>query len=129
MDYEYQLINGNYVLYGDGEPIGAPLPEVAMAFTKANPEDPTGMATLHKHGSEATVTSWAKKTREQFCAAGYFGMADDIVVISGKFPLEELNKCLAISGYIGRLWQSLTTEGRSHCQTPREDTDSKITGN
>ncbi|NCQ52152.1 hypothetical protein GW796_09725 [archaeon] len=34
-------------------------------------------------------------------------MAKDIVVITGRFPIEEINKCLSTSGYIVKFYNDL----------------------
>jgi hypothetical protein len=48
-------------------------------------------------------------TRRRLRAAGAQAEANDIVVVSGPLPVEELNKCLGISGYVRRMFQRLAT--------------------
>ena len=36
-------------------------------------------------------------------------MANDLVVVSGPLPVDELNKCLWISGYCRRMFKRLST--------------------
>lgn len=31
-------------------------------------------------------------------------MAPQLVVISGRFPIEEINRCISISGYAGKFY-------------------------
>lgn len=97
MNYEYRFINEKYVLHDEGEPIGKPLDEVAIALDKDS-------GTLHKHGSPEYVEKWCKAARMKFRTHGYHDMAAQLVVISGRFPIEEINRCISISGYAGKLY-------------------------
>ncbi len=63
--------------------------------------------TLHKHGERSWVERWIADARQKFRDAGFSDMANDLVVLSGDLPLEEVNKCLAISGYCGRMLEKL----------------------
>jgi len=83
---------------------------------------------LHKHGSPENVNKWAIATRKKFAEAAkdynlhkyltnigistspidYNQMAEDIVVIEGKFTVEELQKCIDISGYVGKFYERLS---------------------
>ena len=94
MDYQYRINGGQYVLHDGDDPIGPLLEEVAIAFDRES-------GTLHKHGSPEMVENWVKNARQKFNDAGYDKFADDLVTISGKFPLEDLNKFLTHTGYIG----------------------------
>jgi len=67
--------------------------EVAIAFDKET-------WTLHKHGRKEYVEKWFNKTIKIFKKAGFIDMANNMVMISGKFPVEELNRCLDTTGYI-----------------------------
>lgn len=100
MDFGYKLNDGQYVLYDGEDPIGPCLEEVAIALDKAS-------GTLHKHGDPALVAKWFQHTQAKFRAAGFDDIADDLVVISGRFALEDLNRCISTSGYAGRLYQRL----------------------
>jgi hypothetical protein len=101
MDLQYQLKEGNYLLYDLSAPASALTGErrlrlrtdaVAIAFDRS-----TG--TLHEHGNPLRVASWADSTRRHLRAAGAWDRAEDIVVVSGTLPVDEINKCLAIKGY------------------------------
>ena len=52
---------------------------------------------------------WASNTRRRLRAAGNVASANDIVVVSGPLPVEEINKCLQIDGYCQRLLSRLAT--------------------
>ena len=55
---------------------------------------------MHEHGSPP---------RQRLRAAGALDRADDIVVVSGPLPVDEINKCLRITGYCRRMLTRLTT--------------------
>ncbi|MGD9774848.1 hypothetical protein [Diaphorobacter sp.] len=111
MDLQYQLKAGSYYLYDMREQPSAVTGErrfklktdtVAIAF-----DQHTGQ--MHQHGSPARIQSWAMHQRRRLRAAGALDEANDIVVVSGPLPVEELNKCLWISGYCRRLFTRLAS--------------------
>jgi hypothetical protein len=65
---------------------------VAIAF-----EASTGA--LREHGSPTRIHSWANNARRKLRASGALDKANDLVVVSGPLPVEEINKCLKIHGY------------------------------
>jgi hypothetical protein len=65
---------------------------VAIAF-----EASTGA--LREHGSPMRIHCWANNTRRRLRAKGALDHANDIVVVSGPLPVDEINKCLKINGY------------------------------
>lgn len=97
MDYHYRMNCGQYVLHDGEDPIGPVMDEVAIAFDLES-------GTLHKHGSPEMVRAWCKKSSDKLIQAGFPEMAGDLVVIAGRFPVEELNKCLSITGYVRRMY-------------------------
>lgn len=100
--YEYQLIDGMYCLFQEnGERVNGikPISEVAILFDKQD-------NTLIRYGCPELVHENHKKIRDKLYATKnpvMQDMADDMVVMSGKFPVEELNKCINISGYAGKM--------------------------
>lgn len=111
MDLQYQLKRGSYYLYDMAEPPSPYTGErrfrlktdyVAIAFDAS-----TGV--LHKHGNPALIQSWATLTRRRLRAQGALDSANDIVVVSGPLPVEEINKCLWITGYCRRMFKRLST--------------------
>jgi hypothetical protein len=111
MDLQYQLKEGNYHLYDLSTPASKVTGEhrlrlktdaVAIAFDRS-----TGA--LHEHGSPLRIHSWAINTRRRLRAAGAWDSAEDIVVVSGPLPVDEINKCLAIKGYCRSLFNRLST--------------------
>ena len=111
MDLQYQLKAGNYYLYDMRDTPSAITGErrfklktdtVAIAFDVYTGE-------VHQHGNPARIHSWASMMRRRLRASGDQAQANDIVVISGPLPVEELNKCLWVEGYVQRLLKRLPT--------------------
>ena len=111
MALQYQLKEGNYHLYDLSTPASKVTGEhrlrlrtatVAIAFDVSTGE-------LHEHGSPTRIHSWATTARRRLRAAGALESANDIVVVSGPLPVDEINKCLQIDGYCRRLLQRLAT--------------------
>jgi len=121
--YHYEYKNNLYYLIDDRGEVITTHEEVALAFSY-NKED-GGL--LHKHGSPENVNKWAIATRKKFADAAkdhnlhkhltnlgiptsptdYNQMAKDIIVIEGILPIEELQKCIDISGYVGKFYEKL----------------------
>lgn len=111
MTLQYQLKEGNYHLYDMSTPASKVTGEhrlrlktdnVAIAFDVR-----TGV--LHEHGSPVRIQSWATTARRRLRAAGALESANDIVVVSGPLPVDEINKCLQITGYCRRMFTRLST--------------------
>lgn len=111
MDLQYQFKAGSYYLYDMRETPSAVTGErrfklktdtVAIAFDLHTGE-------VHQHGSPTRIHSWATMTRRRLRAAGAQEVANDLVVISGPLPVEEINKCLWVRGYVRRMFQRLAT--------------------
>ncbi|WP_198971783.1 hypothetical protein [Xylophilus sp. ASV27] len=119
MDLQYQLKAGSYYLYDMREPPSRATGErrfrlktdtVAIAFDAS-----TGV--LHQHGSPSRIQSWAIGARRRLRAAGAQDAANDIVVVSGPLPVEEINNCLNIAGYCRRMFKRLASV--PHGKMPR----------
>lgn len=94
----YTLNCGQYVL-ADGEgPISAPLDEIALAF------DTTDGA-LYKHGDPKSVEKWFADKRAALIAADLGDWAGNLTLLTGRFPLDELNRCLTTTGYVLTLYE------------------------
>jgi hypothetical protein len=111
MALQYQLKEGNYHLYDLSTPASKVTGEhrlrlktdtVAIAFDRS-----TGV--LHEHGSPLRIHSWATNTRRRLRAAGSWDSAEDIVVVSGPLPVDEVNKCIEIKGYCRSMFTRLST--------------------
>lgn len=103
----YSFENGEYILfYSDNGEVVCHMDEVALALSKDEPK----MWTLHKHGSRENVQNWYDKIVKRYRAAGLHDIADEMVMIAGKFPVDELNRCIESSGYIRVMCQKLGLE-------------------
>jgi hypothetical protein len=109
MELQYQLKEGAYNLYDLSTPASKVTGEhrlrlrtdtVAIAFDARTGE-------LHEHGSPSRIHSWALNTRRRLRSSGALDRANDIVVVSGPLPVDEINKCLRISGYCRSLFKQL----------------------
>ena len=67
---------------------------------------------LHKHGSVEAVTKWADNARAKLRGGGPVAdeMVNSLIVVSGRFPLDLLNKCLLNSSHIGVMLKDLASE-------------------
>lgn len=118
MDLQYQLKAGSYYLYDMRDTPSAVTGErrfklktddVAIAFNMHTGE-------VHEHGNPLRIHSWALTMRRRLRSEGFWDEADDIIVISGPLPVDEINKCLCIRGYCRRVLQRLATlpHGKRH---------------
>jgi hypothetical protein len=103
---EYRLNAGQYVLHanspmgGDLEPVGRVLDQVSLAIDKAE-------GILHKHGIPDRVSAWHANASKKLRDGGLGEWADNLVVVTGRFPLEEVNKCLSCMNYAGNFYKRL----------------------
>lgn len=100
MEPNYRLNCGQYVLHDGDKPIGRVLDCVALGLDK-------GSGTLHKHGAPEMVERWLTDAQARFRQGGFPDMADDLVLVSGRFTLDDLNRCITTSGYVGQLYARL----------------------
>ena len=132
MHLQYQLKAGSYYLYDMRESPSAVTGErrfklktdlLAIAFDRYTGE-------VHQHGTPSRIQSWALNTRRRLRAAGLWQQADDIVVVTGPFPVEEINKCLSIKGYCRRLLQRLASlpHGKLHAWQNAQKTQGSTHG-
>jgi hypothetical protein len=98
LSYSYTLNCGQYVGNRDGHPVTAPMDEVAIALDAVE-------GFLHKHGDPVMVRQWVANCQRRLSEASAGELASQIVVISGRFALDDLNRCLTTSGYAGLLYE------------------------
>jgi hypothetical protein len=109
MSLQYQLKQGNYHLYDLSTPPSRVTGEHRLRLTTDTVAIAFDVHTgkLHEHGNPTRIHSWASNTRRRLRAAGELDSANSIVVMSGPLPVEEINKCLRISGYCRNLFHRL----------------------
>lgn len=103
---EYRLNCGQCVLHAkrpfghELEPVGRPLDQISLAIDTAE-------GVLSKHGSPELVAAWYADTSKKLREGGCAEWADNLVVITGRFPLEEVNKCVGAMSYAGIFYKRL----------------------
>lgn len=103
---KYSFEDGKYIMfYSDNGDVICSMEEVSIAFSKDD-----GMWTLHKHGRKESVQHWYDLVTRNYRARGLSDIANEMVMVTGKFPVEELNKCIDISGYIRTMCKKLGLE-------------------
>lgn len=96
MQPEYRLDDDLYALYWGDECLFE-TEIVSVLF-----DSRTG--TVYKHGQPGIVEASFHSMRTAYLAQGFTEQAADLVVMSGKFDLEDLNKMLAITGFASQLY-------------------------
>jgi hypothetical protein len=105
--YEYK--NGSYY-WMDGDKILEMSSEVGILFDVV---DDTWV--LLRHGDSERVRKFAEGVRRKYISSGLQDFADGLFVISGKFPIDELNHLIHCSGYGRAFYEKVVvgnTEGR-----------------
>jgi len=62
---------------------------------------------LHKFGDYKLVKEYYDSARQAYINIGFPQEAADLKIIHGMLPIEELNKCIEISGYVGKLYEKI----------------------
>lgn len=60
---------------------------------------------LVKHGHPRRVQAYVADTKARLRAAGCTEMSDALVCITGRLPVEVLNRCLEVSGFAGHVYR------------------------
>jgi hypothetical protein len=100
---KYSVEHGSYYLK-DGENILFCGQEIALAVS-VDSEDPS-MVTRHKHGDPKLVQKWAATHILALRQGGLDEMADEMKVITGQFPVDEINEMLECSGRTRKFYES-----------------------
>ena len=96
--HTYSLNCGQYVLMRDGVPIRAVVDQIGLAFDKNE-------GALYKHGEASAIQQWVQERQKKLRDDGCEDMADNLVCLSGRLPLAELNACLANHARLPALYQ------------------------
>ena len=83
---------------GESFPMGE---QIAMVFDTAGPlsKAPGGAAVLLRHGQMKQVCMWYGDSKSQLEIAGETELCRAWVLVAGKLDVDEVNKCLSITGY------------------------------
>lgn len=93
---KYVVEGERFAFYVDGDK-AFDTEEVAILFDK-------DLNVMHKHGVPAVVERSAAEYRARFRAFGLTGMADNLVVIQGRFKVKDLNYTINHCKYIAELY-------------------------
>jgi hypothetical protein len=93
----YALEGKNYVFYLKGAKVFE-TEEVSVLYDRS-------LNVLHKHGPPERVQQEYLRFRIAFGKDSE--LAEDLVVLTGRFDVEELNKLVNISGYVERFYATL----------------------
>jgi len=102
MAYKYEFDGFDYLLIDDNGDTIDRMDEVSVCFDKTD-------SVLLKHGDPKKVYKYYEETRRKIALLNDFdgGMLFDICFIQGRFPVEEVNKCLDICDYVGIFYKKM----------------------
>jgi hypothetical protein len=107
----YEKKHGSYYLRADrySAVILLMTDQVAFSYSKQD----SGESVMLKHGAPDTVNAWAANARKKYIESGWPEMAQsiEVVILPATFEVEEINRCLDTTCYLGRLLK-LIEEGR-----------------
>lgn len=101
----YRLEHGSYYLGRLGsDNVVLMADRIALAYSLVD-----GGAVLMKHGEPGSVTKWFRDSCLRYRAVGMDQAANDLgcIVLPSGFSVDEINRCLSTSGYIGRLIEKI----------------------
>jgi hypothetical protein len=108
----YTYEDGHYVLHGGPQAMRSAdlrFKEVAIIYS----ETPGAGTVLHKHGNAEWVQEAYDAMVTRYRAAGLGDMANELKIIrTTKLPVSELNKCISICDYVGRMVARQTQRAR-----------------
>ena len=107
---QYERMQGTFYLYDVREngkkTLVSACDQIAMCYS-VDTVDGEKMYTLHKHGKEEYVRGWMERLQSRWREAEKYsptlrGTADSfhMIVFDKDYPLDEINKALAITGYL-----------------------------
>lgn len=95
---EYRLENGEYVFYlGENRRFATVSVSILLDITAG---------VLLKHGLATVVNETFDTLTRGLRRAGYTDFASDLVVLEGRFDLEELNRLVTSSGYVSQFYEN-----------------------
>ena len=109
--YRYETIDDDYYKYRlyeieTGETVHL-LDEVGICFSYEQDQERSIRGTLLKHGDSKMVKEYYEEAHRKFKEAGLRKMSEELRYIEGKFDVEELNKIIEITGYVGKFYEDL----------------------
>lgn len=107
---EYRFADGTYRFYLD-EQETMTIPDARVAIAYAYHPDLDIKGTLHKHGHPESVKAWYDKAVSAYRQAGFPEIAEQLFYAEGPISVEQLNKCLNVTGYVGKLHEEIQARG------------------
>ena len=101
----YRMENGKYVFSLKGEDLFE-TNEVSFMFDKK-------LSVLLRHGNSVLVRKIYQQTMDIYRSNGLNDIADDIIIVSGKFDLKEVNNVIGTCDYIGRFYTNLCEQAKT----------------
>jgi hypothetical protein len=95
---QYRLESGEYAFYlGDSRRFATASVSVLLDITSG---------VLLKHGLATVVNETFEAMTAGLRRAGYTDFASDLVVLEGRFDLEELNRLVTTSSYVSQFYEN-----------------------
>ena len=101
-EYTYKIEGNEYVLYHGNEVVSRNDYGVALCYNLDGE-----CSGILKHGNKKTVEEYFKKNFSKLMDSGLIEMAQNLKYISGRLPVDEVNKAISITGYINKLHQKI----------------------
>lgn len=101
-DQGYEIKNGD--VYYKSLYICGGSEKLAISYDEKN-------GTLHRHGNYNSVKEWHDKTSNVLICGGFEEYANSLILISffiNTDVIDELNKCINISGYVSHIQEKLS---------------------
>lgn len=100
MTYRYEYDGFDFTLVNDNGDVIDRMDEIGICFDKRD-------SVLLKHGQPERVHKYYQEIKEKIAPINEYEdeILFDICFISGKFPVEEINKCLDICDYVGTFYK------------------------
>lgn len=95
--YHYALSGDHYYLVKDDGDVVDIGEEVAVLYDEVKP----GNTVLLKHGRPTLVSDYFSEITKIYRENDLSDMLDHIKLIVGRFPIDDLNKMISTTGYIG----------------------------
>jgi len=93
--YKYAITkNGDFFSYKGKE--------ISLVFTCDGEE-----IILQKHGNKESIENWSKDFKNKMNAAGFNQIADGLQIITGQFPLDEINWLLDCTSYAKTFYEKV----------------------
>lgn len=98
--------NTGWVITDNVNMIAYPIEKPALCFSY-HPDMGGIKGTLHKFGEAARIEAYFKRTHKLYVESGLEKEAEELIYMDFEesFDVEELNKCIEITGYVALLYE------------------------